>query len=113
MMTKKMFLLGLAVATMIGSSVACGKEPTVDAVVEHQKKAYEDGVECKYIFVSLDVFQRLAHLRICKDSDEARHAKALSEAEEKCFQHCDDTFPDNDGSKTQENLACVAQCKKE
>jgi len=115
-MAKKNLVIVLLVGLVLAmSSLACGgaEPPTVDAVVEHQTEAVEEGVACEYILISTDVQVRLAHYRICKDDNNEKRLKALEKALNDCFELCDASFPDIEGGKSTDNVACIAQCKGE
>lgn len=87
----------------------------VTAATTELTEAVTTGPACAYFAISSDIQHRLNHYRICvpEAGKEQKRLDALQEALNDCFEQCDDTCPDEGGSKTDSNLACVKQCKGE
>jgi len=121
-MTRKNVILIIVLVVLASLLMGCdGSETqsnaaeslTVDAVVENRTEATSDELTCEFTFISTDYKVRLPHYRQCVagDDQEAKRIERYDDALEACFCDCDELYPDESGSKTQDNVDCVARCK--
>lgn len=123
-MTKKNVLLIIAMLTLAMLTVGCdGSEArteaeeslTVESEVQRQtENSEEKGCNLTWIGGQFNVVVKLQQLRACEPTAEqqAKYDKMLESALSKCFETCDDNYPNSeDGAKSEDNVDCVAQCK--